>query len=61
MVSPWEIDPGRDGVTVFRITGTDYSVGANGPAVASLKLDSYPPTVARALAQLARRRTTRQR
>lgn len=77
MVMPWEIDPGhlirvrgvlprvdslnptaRDGVTVFKIAATEYGAGS---ASASLELDSYPPTVARALAQLARRRITRQR
>lgn len=71
MVQPWEIEPGnlirvrgiqpntnslnvtdRDGVTVFRIVGKDYNTAS---ASATLELDSYPPTVARALAQLAKR------
>lgn len=70
-VMPWEIRPGtlirvrgiqpntnslnatdRDGVTVFRIVGVNFDTST---AAATLELDSYPPTVARALAQLAKR------
>lgn len=72
MVAPWEILPGqlirvhgvlprvdalnavaRDGVTVFRIVAVEYSVDR---ATARLELDSYPVTVARALADLLRPR-----
>lgn len=68
MVQPWEIRPGRlirvrgiqprpnslnattrDGVTVFRVVGVNYRASS---ASAELELDSYPPTVARALAAL---------
>lgn len=71
MVEPWEIEPGslirvggilpridalnptaRDGVTVFKMTAMDYQASA---AAAQLELDSYPPTVSRALANLAAR------
>lgn len=67
-VQPWEIRPGalirvrgiqprpnslnattRDGVTVFRVVGVTYRASS---ASAELELDSYPPTVARALANL---------
>jgi hypothetical protein len=75
MVDPWEIRPGnlirvrgiqpnpnslnvtdRDGVTVFQIVGTDYDTSS---ASATLELDSYSPTVARALAALSGRGGTR--
>lgn len=75
MVMPWEIKPGtlirirgiapnanslnvttRDGVTVFRIVGVDFDAST---ATAQLELDSYPLTVARALAKLAKKRTRR--
>lgn len=75
MVQPWEIRPGalirvrgimprvnslnattRDGVTVFRVVGTTYSASS---ATAELELDSYPPTVARALATLQTQPTAR--
>ena len=68
MVQPWEIRPGhlirvrgiqpnvnslnatgRDGVTVFQIVGVDYNTGS---ASATLELDSYSPTIARALASM---------
>jgi hypothetical protein len=71
MAMPWEILPGelirvrgvrpsidslnatdRDGVTVFRIVGTDFRAS---DAAATLELDSYPLTTARALAKLAKR------
>lgn len=70
-IQPWEIRPGslirvrgiapntnslnmsdRDGVTVFTIVAVDYDTAS---ASATLELDSHPPTVARALADLARR------
>jgi hypothetical protein len=75
MVDPWEIRPGnlirvrgiqpnpnslnvtdRDGVTVFQIVGTDYDTSS---ASATLELDSYSPTIARALAALSGRGGTR--
>jgi hypothetical protein len=43
---------GRDGVTIFRIVSTEYRAS---DAAAVLELDSYSPTTARALADLARR------
>jgi hypothetical protein len=67
MVDPWEIRPGlirvrgilprvdalnataRDGVTVFRIVGSEFRAS---DATATLSLDSYPYSVAGALAQL---------
>ena len=72
---PWEIKPGelirvrgveasattniaettRDGLTVFRIV----SVEANGEGQATLELDMFTPTEARALANLAKKRTRR--
>jgi hypothetical protein len=74
-VMPWEIRPGnlirvrgitpnpnslnvtdRDGVTVFQIVGVDYDTSS---ASATLELDSYSPTVARALAALSGRGGTR--
>lgn len=70
-VMPWEIRPGtlirvrgvlprvdsvnptdRDGVTVFRVVSVEYRASE---AAATLELDSYSPTVARALADLRRR------
>lgn len=76
-VQPWEIRPGqlirvrdvlpridslnptgRDGVTVFRIAAVDFNAGQGS---ASLELDTYPLTVARAVAELAKRRITRKR
>lgn len=69
MVMPWEIVPGtlvrvrgvqpsvdslnqatRDGVTVFRIVSVDFRAS---DAAATLELDSYSHSVARALAKLA--------
>lgn len=66
MVMPWEIRPGhlirvrgvlprvdalnataRDGATVFRVWSREYSTAA---AAATLELDSYAPSTARALA-----------
>lgn len=77
MVSPWEIRPGtlirvrgvlprvdplnataRDGVTVFRVVAVDYNQGSNS---ASLELDSYPLSVARAIARANRRPVRRRR
>jgi hypothetical protein len=71
MVDPWEIRPGnlirvrgitpnpnslnatiRDGVTVFQIVAKDYDTTS---AASTLELDSYSPTVARALAALSGR------
>lgn len=49
---------GRDGVTVFRVAGTTYSAAE---AAAVLELDSYAPSMARAVAALARRSITRRR
>lgn len=76
-VAPWEIRPGalirvrgvlprvdalnataRDGVTVFRVVGAGYRASS---AAAQLELDSYPPTVARALADLQARPVTARR
>jgi hypothetical protein len=76
-VMPWEIRPGnlirvrnvrprvdtlnavdRDGVTVFRVAAVDFNAGQ---ATATLELDSYPMTVARAVAALARRQIVRKR
>jgi hypothetical protein len=75
LVMPWEIEPGnlirvrgiqpnpnslnvtgRDGITVFQIVGKDYDTSS---ASATLELDSYSPTVARALAALSGRGGTR--
>lgn len=75
MVQPWEIRPGtlirvrgiqprvdslnattRDGTSVFRIVGVTYHAAS---AAAELELDSYPPTVARALANIQRANTAR--
>jgi hypothetical protein len=72
MVMPWELLPGhlirvvgvvprvdslnpsaRDGVTVFKVVSMDYSTAS---ASATLELDSYSRTVARALASLKARR-----
>jgi hypothetical protein len=77
MVEPWEIRPGnlirvrgvlphidalnatsRDGVTTFRIVEKTYQASR---ASAVLSLDSYPVTVARALADLQRPPLTRRR
>jgi hypothetical protein len=74
-IMPWEIRPGnlirvrgitpnpnslnvtdRDGVTVFQIVGTDFDTSS---ASATLELDSYSPTIARALAALSGRGGTR--
>lgn len=46
---------GRDGATIFKIAAMEYDAG---DAAAELELDSYPPTVTRALAELARRKRT---
>jgi hypothetical protein len=77
MVQPWEIHPGtlirvrgvlprvdslnlsdRDGATIFRVVSVEYSIA---DAAATLELDSYSRTVARALAKLHGRRLTRRR
>lgn len=76
-VMPWEIRPGalirvsnvlpridslnptgRDGITVFKIAAVDFNASS---ATATLELDSYPLTVARAIAELSKRRITRKR
>lgn len=76
-VQPWEIKPGhlirvrnvlpridtlnatdRDGVTVFKVAAVEFSAGS---CSASLELDSYPMTVARAVAELSKRKITRKR
>jgi hypothetical protein len=68
-VMPWEIRPGNlirvrgiapnpnslnatrgDGVTVFSIVGVDYNTSS---ASATLELDSYSPSIARALAAMS--------
>lgn len=78
MVQPWEILPGflirvrgilpsvdalnatdRDGVTVFRVVAVEYNASS---ATATLELDAFPLTVARALAELRKpRELTRKR
>lgn len=76
MVEPWEIKPGlirvrgilprvdalntsaRDGVTIFRIRSLEYRAS---DAAASLELDSYAPSTARALADLQARPVYRRR
>lgn len=77
MVMPWEIRPGtlirvrgvlprvdalnasaRDGVSVFRVVGNSFRASS---ASADLDLDSYAPTVARALADLQNRPVTARR
>lgn len=76
-VAPWEIRPGylirvrgvlpridalntssRDGVTVFKIAATEFRAA---DAAATLELDAYAPSTARALADLLRRPQTRRR
>jgi hypothetical protein len=76
-VQPWEIKPGnlirvrdvmprvdplnatdRDGVTVFRVAAVDFNASS---CTATLELDSYPMTVARAVAKLAKNKITRKR
>jgi hypothetical protein len=76
-VQPWEIVPGtlirvrnvlpridtlnatdRDGVTVFRVVAVEFNAGT---CAATLELDSYPRSVARAVAQLQKRNITRKR
>jgi hypothetical protein len=77
MVQPWEIRPGnlirvhgvapypdalnsngRDGNTIFKIAAASYS---SADVSATLDLDSYSPSVARALASLVRRPVVRRR
>src|SRR5690242_20772823 len=77
MVQPWEIRPGnlirvrgiapyanalnnagRDGNTVFKIAATSYVAS---DAAATLDLDAYAPSVARALAALVRKPPVRRR
>jgi hypothetical protein len=76
MVAPWEIGPGlirvrgilprvdalnataRDGTTVFRIRACEYRAS---DAAATLELDSYAPSTARALADLQARPVHRRR
>lgn len=77
MVQPWEIRPGnlvrvrgvesypdslnpdgRDGLSIFRIAATSYSAA---DAAATLDLDSYAPSVARAVAAIVRRPLVRRR
>ena len=72
LVQPWEIRPGtlirvrgvlprvdalnpstRDGVTIFRLAAAEFQAST---ATARLELDSYPRSVARALAQLGKHR-----
>lgn len=72
MTYPWELVPGhlirvrgvnprqdalnpsdRDGITIFRIVSTEYNVGTG---QATLELDTYSRTVARALANLSTNR-----
>jgi hypothetical protein len=76
-IQPWQIRPGelirvrglqpyvdalnrstRDGYSVFKIVSVEYST-STGSAV--LELDRYTPTVARALAELARQRAITRR
>ena len=75
MVQPWEIRPGnlirvrgivpradalnpssRDGLTVYRVVATEYRAS---DASAVLELDSYAPSTARLLADLANQRNRR--
>lgn len=77
MVQPWELRPGnlirvrevlpridtlnatdRDGVTVFKVAAVEFNAGS---CSATLELDSYPMTVARAVAKLSKNRITRRR
>lgn len=77
MVQPWEIRPGnlirvrgvesypgalnsdgRDGLTIFKIAATSYSTSE---AAATLDLDSYSPSVTRALAAFVKKPATRRR
>jgi hypothetical protein len=77
MVMPWEIRPGelirmrgvapypdalnatvRNGLTVFKVAATTYS---SADAAATLDLDVYAPSVARALATLVRKPPARRR
>lgn len=77
LVQPWEIKPGnlirvrnvlpridtlnatdRDGITVFKIAAVEFNAA---DASATLELDSYPLTVARAISDLAKRHITRKR
>lgn len=77
MVAPWEIRPGylirvrgvlpridalnnssRDGVTVFRVAAVDFRAS---DAAATLDLDAYSASTARALADLLNRPQTRRR
>jgi hypothetical protein len=76
MVQPWEIEPGlirvrgilpsidalntssRDGTTIFRIRALEFRAS---DAAATLELDSYAPSTARALADLQRRPVYRRR
>jgi hypothetical protein len=77
MVQPWEIrsgslirvrgiaanpnslnNAGRDGVTVFKVAAVSYSTS---DAAATLDLDSYAPSVTRALAALMKRPAIRRR
>jgi hypothetical protein len=77
MVQPWEIRPGelirvrgvvgfpdalnnagRNGITVFKIAATSYSSADN---AATLDLDEYAPSVARALAAFVRKPPQRRR
>jgi hypothetical protein len=77
MVQPWEIRPGnlirvrgvaaypnalnssgRDGNTIFKIAATSFT---SSDASATLDLDSYAPSVARALAKLVQRPFARRR
>jgi hypothetical protein len=72
MVQPWELKPGclirvsgvvprvdslnpsaRDGVTIFKVVSVEFSTASGS---ATLELDSYSRTVARALATIANRR-----
>lgn len=77
MCMPWEIEAGnlirvrgvmprvdslnaadRDGSTVFRIVARDFQASS---ATATLELDSYSPSIARAIAKLGQRQVNRVR
>jgi len=77
VVMPWEIKPGtlirvrdvlpridalnataRDGVTVFKIAAVEFNAAT---ATATLDLDAYTLTMARAIADLSKRHITRKR
>lgn len=51
-------DTGRDGITIFKVAATSYSAS---DAAATLELDTFAPSVSRALAALRRRPIARRR